>query len=83
MDATIWIILIAALFLAARSVASFEVVLRRNVFSQPSQSSPGQWDVTSETECTAEPASVNTPGPDEVALISAALPRCQTGQGHG
>jgi len=83
MDATLWIILIAALILAARSVASFEVALRRNVFSQPSQSSPGQGDVSSEAECKAQPASVNPPAPVEVALISAALPRCQTGQGHG
>jgi len=83
MDATIWIILIAALFLAARSVASFEVALRRHVLSQPSQLSPGQRDVSSEAERKAQPASVNPPAPVEVALISVALSRCQTGQGHG
>jgi hypothetical protein len=83
MDAMMWIILVAALILAARSVASFEVALRRNVFSQPSESFPGQRDVRSEAERMAQPASVNTPAPVEVALISAALPRCQTGQGHG
>jgi hypothetical protein len=83
MDAMMWIILIAALILAARSVASFEVASPRNLVSQPSQSSPGQWDVNSETERKAQPASVNTPAPVEVALISADLPRCQTGQGHG
>jgi hypothetical protein len=83
MDAMMWIILIAALILAARSVASFEVTLRRNLVSQPSQSSPGHRDVSSEAERKAHPASVNIPAPVEVALISAALPSCQTGQGHG
>jgi hypothetical protein len=77
-----WIILIAALILAAGSVAYFEVALRRNVFSQPSQSSPGQRDVSSEAERKAQPASVNTPVPGEVALMSSALPRCETGQGQ-
>jgi len=75
-----WIILIAALILVAGTVAYFEVSLRRNVFSQPSQSSPGQRDVSSEAERKAQPASVNTPAPGELALISSALPRCETRQ---
>jgi hypothetical protein len=82
MDAMMWIILIAALILAARSAASFEVTSRRNQFSQPSESSLVRRDVSSEAEQKAQPASVNTPAPGEVALISAALPCCQTGQGH-
>jgi len=76
-----WIILIAAPILAARSVASFGVTSRRNQFSQPSESSLVRRDVNSEAEQKAQPASVNTPAPVEVALISAAFPRCETGQG--
>lgn len=78
-----WIIIIAALILAAGSVAYFEVSLRRNIFSQPSQSSPGQRDLSSEAERKAQPASVNTPAPGEVALMPSALPRCETGQSQG
>ncbi len=80
MDAMMWIILIAALILVAGSVVYFEKTLRRSPFSQPSQSSPGQRDVSSEAERQSQPASVNTPAPGQVALIPSALPRCETGQ---
>jgi hypothetical protein len=80
MDAMMWIILIAALILAVGGVAYFEKALRRSPFSQPSPSSPGQRDGSSGAERKAQPASVNTPAPGEVALISSALPRCETGQ---
>ncbi|HUA68340.1 MAG TPA: hypothetical protein VMA13_07305 [Candidatus Saccharimonadales bacterium] len=75
-----WIILAAALTLAAGSVAYFEMALRRSPFSHPSQSSPGQRDVSGKMERKAQPASVNTPTPGEVTLISSALPRRKTGQ---
>jgi hypothetical protein len=80
MDAMMWMIVIAALILAGGSVVYFETSLRRNVFLQPSQSSPGQRDVSSEAERKAQPASANPPTPGEVALISSASPRCETGQ---
>jgi hypothetical protein len=83
MDAMMWIILIAAVILAVGSVAYFEVALRRNIFSQPSPSSPGQGEAGSEAERKAQPASVNPPAPGEVALISSALPRCETRQSQG
>ena len=73
-------ILIAALIVAAGGVAYFEKALRRSPFSQPSRSCPGQRAVRSEAERQAQPAPVNPPAPGEVALISSALPRCDTGQ---
>jgi hypothetical protein len=80
MDAMLWIILIAALITVAGTVVYFEKELRRSPFSQPSQSSPGQQKFNSEAERKAQPASVNPPAPGEAALISSALPRCETGQ---
>ncbi|HLX96691.1 MAG TPA: hypothetical protein VKU37_13175 [Verrucomicrobiae bacterium] len=80
MDAMLWIILIAALILAVGTVAYFELALRSSPFSQPSPSSPGPREVSSETERKAQPASVNTPVPGQVALMSSPLPRCETGQ---
>jgi len=80
MDAMTWIILAAALILAAGSVAYFERALRRSPFSQPSQSFPDQQDVSSQAEYKAQPASVKPPALSEVALISSALPRCETEQ---
>jgi hypothetical protein len=51
-----WIVLVLALILAAGGVAYFEVALRRNVFLQGSHPSPGQQDVSSETESATQPA---------------------------
>jgi len=73
-------IVIAALILAGGSVVYFEKSLRRNVFLQSPQSSPGPRDVSSEAERKAQPESVNPPAPDEVARISSASPRGETGQ---
>jgi hypothetical protein len=75
-----WMILIAALILAAGGVAYFERALRHSPFSQPSRSSPGRRDVSSEAERKAQSAPVHPPAPGEVALIRSALPRCETGQ---
>jgi len=80
MNAMLWIILVAALILAAVGVASFETALRRSPFSQPSQSAPGQRDVRRTAEPEAQPASVNSPAPGEVALMSSVPPSCETGQ---
>jgi hypothetical protein len=80
MDAMMCIILIAALILTAGSVACFEAPLPRNLFSQPFQSSPGQRDFRSEAERKAQPASVNTPAPVEIALMSAAFLRSESVQ---
>jgi len=80
MDAMMWIIIIAAVILAAGTVVYFEKSLRHSPFSQLSQSSPGPGEVSNEAERKAQPASVNTPAPGEAALISSALPRCETGQ---
>ena len=75
-----WMIIIAAVILVAGSVVYFEKELRRSPFSQPSASSPGQREFSSEAEHKAQPASVNPPAPGEAALMSSALPRCETGQ---
>ncbi len=75
-----WMIVIAAVILAVGGVVYFEKALRRSPFSQISPSAPGQRDVSSEAERKVQPASVNAPAPGEVALISSALPRCETGQ---
>ncbi len=75
-----WMVLVAALILAAGGVAYFEVALRRNVFIQPPQPFPGQRDVNREAEPESQPASVNAPAPDEVALMSSGLPHCETSQ---
>ena len=79
MDAMLWIILIAALILAAGTVAYFELALRSSPFSQPSPSSPGQREVSSEAESNAQPAPVNPAAPGQVALMPSALPHCETG----
>jgi hypothetical protein len=80
MNAMMWIVLVAALILAAGGVAYFEAALRHNVFLQPSQPFPDQRDVSREAESKAQSASVNTPAPAEVALRSSALPHCETHQ---
>ena len=80
MDAMMWMIVIAAVILAAGSVVYFEKALRRSPFSQPFPSAPGPRDGSSEAERKAQPASANSPAPGEVALISSALPRCENGQ---
>ena len=75
-----WMILIAALIVAAGGVAYFEAAMRRSPLSQPSRSFPGHREVSSEAESKAQPAPVNPPAPGEVGLISSALRRCDTGQ---
>jgi hypothetical protein len=80
MDAMIWIVLVAALILAAGGVVYFEAALRRNVFLQPSQTTPSQLDVSSEAEPEAQSASAHPPASGEVALMSSALSRRDTGQ---
>jgi hypothetical protein len=80
MDAMMWMILVAAVILAAGIVAYFEGALRRSPFSQLSPSSPGQRDFSSQAEPEAQSAPVNPPATGEVALMSSALPRGKTGQ---
>jgi len=59
-----WIVLVAALILAAGGLVYFELALRRNAFSQPAQPFPGQQNVSHEAEPGLQPAH----------------PRCETGQ---
>jgi hypothetical protein len=80
MDAIIWIILAAALFLMTGRLACFGVTLHHGTISRPSRSFPNHRHVSNEAEHKMKPASANLPTPGSVALFSSVLQCRETAQ---